>query len=267
MKIQNKYALFLLCKIRYIRNGQNLKSLKIIKDGRFYIYNVGGMHIASEAFNWYLTEAVLAQEVRRVSCRYYTPKPGDTVVDIGAGLGEETCVYTTLVGQLGKVYAIEANPQVYDTLYQVVKLNKFTNVEPYNMAINNITEKVRIDDAPTSYLSSSLNNISKGTVYEVDGIPFKEFCASHAIKEIDLLKVNIEGAERFLKTAFADSRLTIHNVAIACHDFRYAEEGNEFFRTKQLVNDYLNQYGYETWSQQIGIPHIDDWVYGKKLTP
>ncbi|WP_210521272.1 FkbM family methyltransferase [Hymenobacter terricola] len=264
MNIQNKYLLFLICKLRYLRNKQNLKGLKVINNGRFYIYHVGGMHVASEEFNWYLTKEVLAKEVDRVSCRYYTPGPGDTVVDVGAGLGEETSIYASMVGATGTVYSIEANPVVHNVLQQVIALNKLDNVRSFNLAISSAPGTVAIDDAPLSYLSSSLENIVKGTVYEVDGLPFEDFCAATNLATIDLLKVNIEGAERFFNTTFLNSGLVIHNVAISCHDFRFEKEGNEFFKTKQLVTDFLNASGYETWSQQTGQRHIDDWVYGKK---
>jgi FkbM family methyltransferase len=264
MKIKNKYLQFLVCKLGYLRNKQNLKGLKVLDKGRFFIYDVGGMHIASEAFNWYLTKELLAKEVQRVSCHYYQPKAGDTIVDVGAGLGEETAIYAGMAGPTGAVYAIEANPVVYGVLKELISLNKFANVQPFNVAINSVREKVRIDDAPTSYLSSSLNNLNKGAVYEVDGLPFEDFCAEQGITEIDLLKVNIEGAERFFSTAFGRPGLTIHHVAIACHDFRFEEDGNEFFRTKQLVTDYLEAHGYETQSQHSGARYIDDWVYGKK---
>ncbi|MDB5233368.1 MAG: FkbM family methyltransferase [Hymenobacter sp.] len=264
MKIKNKYLQFVVCKLRYLRNKQNLKGLKVLNEGRFFIYNVGGMHIASEAFNWYLTKEILAKEVQRVSCHYYQPKAGDTIVDVGAGLGEETSIYAAMAGPTGAVYAIEANPVIYGVVKKVIALNKFSNVQVFNVAINSAREKVRIDDAPTSYLSSSLNNLTKGTVYEVEGLPFEAFCVEQGITKIDLLKVNIEGAERFFNTAFSQPGLTIHNVAIACHDFRFEEEGNEFFRTKQLVTDYMEANGYETQSQHTGTRYIDDWVYGKK---
>ncbi|MBH8558010.1 FkbM family methyltransferase [Hymenobacter negativus] len=265
MKIRNKQLLFLYCKLRYLRNQQTLKSLKVINEGRFFIYDLGDIRIASESFSWYLTRAHLAKEVKRVSAHYYTPQPGDTVVDVGAGLGEETSIYTDLVGPAGRVYAIEANPAVYQVLRQLIEDSQLRNVKLFNLAINDKPGPVIIDDAPTSYLSSSLNSQSAGTAYEVPGLPFEDFCAAEGIRRIDLLKINIEGAERFFSTVFARPELDIPNVAIACHDFRFEEEGNEFFRTKQLVIDYLQANGYDTWSQETGTRYIDDWVYGRKL--
>ncbi|WP_310392791.1 FkbM family methyltransferase [Hymenobacter sp.] len=264
MKIRNKVILTLICKLGYWRNNLKLESLKVVNRGRFYIYNVNGMHIASEAFNWYLSRPVLEREVKHISCKYYTPSQGDTVIDIGAGLGEEACIYADMVGPAGTVYAIEANPVVYDVLRQVIELNGLSHVRSFNVAISSTSGKVKIDDAPLSYLSSSLDNEVKGVVYEVDGLTLESFCATNDIKNIHLLKVNIEGAERFLSNSFSNEKLLIHNVAISCHDFRFEKEGNEFFRTKQLVVDYLTANDYETWFQQTGVKHIDDWVYGKK---
>ncbi|MDB5271360.1 MAG: FkbM family methyltransferase [Hymenobacter sp.] len=266
MKFQNEYLSFLYCKLWYLRKRQTLKSLKIIDKGRFFIYDLGNIHIASESFSWYLTRAYREKEVQRISAHYYTPQPGDTVVDVGAGLGEETSIYTSLVGPSGQVYAIEANPAVYKVLKQLVEDSQLRNVQLFNIAINDTPGTVVIDDTPVSYLSSSLNSQSAGTAYDVPGMPFEDFCAAQGIRRIDLLKVNIEGAERFFSTAFARPGLDIPNVAISCHDFRFEVEGNEFFRTKQLVTDYLQANGYDTWSQETGTRYIDDWVYGRKVS-
>ncbi|GAA4392727.1 FkbM family methyltransferase [Hymenobacter koreensis] len=261
----NKHLLYWLSKVGYLRNRKTLTNLRVLEKGRFFIYNLEGFHIASEAFNWYLTKDVLEQEVLNVSCRYYRPKPGDTVVDIGAGLGEECSIYSQMVGKSGHVYAIEANPTVFRALSEVTALNHATNVQLFNIAINDKRAKVAIEDAHDSYLSASLDNkASQGVTYQVEGLPFAEFCADHSLRHIDLLKVNIEGAERFMESAFQNPELTIRNVAISCHDFRFVNEGNEFFRTKALVSDFLTKAGYEICSQQTGKGYVDDWVYGRK---
>ncbi|GGG51479.1 hypothetical protein GCM10011378_29620 [Hymenobacter glacieicola] len=264
--VHNKHLLFLICKLGYLSNNISLKKLNIYNNGRFFIYNVDDFNIASESFNWYLHKPLLAQEVANISCKFYQPKPGDVVLDVGAGLGEETSIYADLVAAEGKVYAIEANPIVYQVLQEVIRLNGFTNVILSNIAINEQHEFVSIDDAPDTYLASSLNNINKGTTYEVQGLPLQDFCTTHSIRRIDLLKVNIEGAERFLSKAFERPELDIKHVAISCHDFRYAKEGNKFFRTKAIVSEYLKRNGYVIVSQSTGKDYIDDWVYGTKET-
>ncbi|WP_400193203.1 FkbM family methyltransferase [Hymenobacter sp. B81] len=263
--VKNRHLLYLICKLGYRRNHRNLQDLKIFHQGRFYLYNVEGFGIASEGFNWYLTREHLEQALYAVGCKYYVPRPGDTVVDIGAGLGEESSIIARLVGPQGRVFAIEANPVVYDVLRQVLADNQLGNVSVYNLALSPVREKVVIEDNPANYLGSTLDQASTENLHEVEGWPLQDFCRQQGLRRIDFLKVNIEGAERFLSDFFATTDVVVPHVAIACHDFRFRKEHNEFFRTKELVADYLAANGYQLQFQHTGIDYIDDWVYGTKL--
>ncbi len=57
-------------------------------------------------------------------------KPGDKVLEIGAGSGFVTALLSYLVGKNGKVYAIEINPRLYEFAKKNLKKYPFTkNVE------------------------------------------------------------------------------------------------------------------------------------------
>lgn len=261
---KNKHILHAICKFGYFRNGLKLDQFLIRNNGRFYIYKVNDFFVATESFSWYLNKNILAKNVADISCKFYQPKPGDTIVDIGAGLGEEATIYAEQVGPHGRVYAIEANPAVYAILQELVSLSGFSNVYPFNLALSDQKGSIEIIDTDNSYLSSSFSKGVSGKLYNVPSMPLHQFCSEQHIKQIDLLKVNIEGAERFLRDTFIHSDLLIKNVAISCHDFRYVEAQEDFFRTKQLVTDFLTKSGYTLTSQHTGTAHIDDWVYGTK---
>jgi tRNA G37 N-methylase Trm5 len=64
----------------------------------------------------------------------FTPKEGDTVIDIGAHIGRYTITSSKLVGNTGKVVAIEAGPDTFQILKRNVTLNNLTNVLPLNIA-------------------------------------------------------------------------------------------------------------------------------------
>ncbi|KUG08055.1 FkbM family methyltransferase [Solirubrum puertoriconensis] len=262
--IKIRWLLYWVGKLGYLRNKHALRDLQLLEEGRFWLYNVDGFFIASEGFSWYLTKEYLIDKVNRISCRYYQLRQGNTVVDIGAGLGEESSIYSELVGTAGRIYSIEANPKVYKCLTQVVKHNKLANVTAYNVAVNAANTTVEIEDNPANYLGSTLNGHDKTTSYQVEGVTLETFCQRHNITTIDFLKVNIEGAERFLAGAFQSPTLRIRNVAISCHDFRYPENYNEFFVTKEIVTNYLTAAGYTIQQQHTGEGYIDDWVYGTK---
>ena len=47
---------------------------------------------------------------------HYQPKPGDVILDVGAGRGEDVLAFSREVGGTGRVLAIEAHPVSYRIL-------------------------------------------------------------------------------------------------------------------------------------------------------
>jgi hypothetical protein len=58
----------------------------------------------------------------------YKPKPGDTIVDIGAGVGEEPLTFSRAIGERGKLICVEAHPRTYRCLEKMVRHNGLSNV-------------------------------------------------------------------------------------------------------------------------------------------
>jgi hypothetical protein len=58
----------------------------------------------------------------------YQPRPGDVVIDIGAGVGEETLSFSRAVGPKGKVVCVEAHPRTFRCLQKLVRYNQLVNV-------------------------------------------------------------------------------------------------------------------------------------------
>lgn len=253
-----------ILKILFKKNGLKLSYFKSYKSNRFFIYCVNGIYLASESINWYISLQEFENHCTTTSINFYKPKKGDTVLDIGAGLGEEVVVYSNAVGSSGRVVAVEANPDVCKVLKNIIELNKILNVEVLNIALNPILEVVTINAEVESYLSGSLQRTEASVEgFEVEGINLSEIMKKYKIEVVDLLKVNIEGAERFLadENRF-DIFENIKNIAISCHDFRYRKEGLEFFRTKELISAFFQDRGYQINSQSTGIEYVDDWIYG-----
>ena len=59
-------------------------------------------------------------------------KPGSTVVDVGANIGDLTVPLARAVGETGRVYAIESHPTVFNVLCANLALNGLENVKPIN---------------------------------------------------------------------------------------------------------------------------------------
>ncbi len=68
-------------------------------------------------------------------CYGHLPQPGDLVIDVGAGVGEEAIVFSQLVGPTGRVIAIEAHPGVFGCLEETIRRSGLTNVTALPVAI------------------------------------------------------------------------------------------------------------------------------------
>ena len=80
-------------------------------------------------------------------CEFYRPKAGDVVVDVGAGIGEDSVVFGKLVGSGGRTVAIEAHPATFSALEATVGRSGLTNVVPVQRAIADKDGLLRIGDS------------------------------------------------------------------------------------------------------------------------
>ena len=62
--------------------------------------------------------------------------PGDSAIDLGANIGWYSTVLSRLVGESGKVYAVEPIPETFSLLSAVVKTLGLNNVELFNCAVS-----------------------------------------------------------------------------------------------------------------------------------
>jgi FkbM family methyltransferase len=71
-------------------------------------------------------------------CHGYRPQLGDTVIDIGAGIGDDALAFSRLVGESGRIIAIEAHPRTYRSLVKTIQANRLTNVIAANAAVSDL---------------------------------------------------------------------------------------------------------------------------------
>src|SRR4030095_12023579 len=60
----------------------------------------------------------------------FQPTRGDVIVDVGAGVGEETLPFSRAVGDEGTVFCIEAHPRTFRCLQKLIHYNRLHNVIP-----------------------------------------------------------------------------------------------------------------------------------------
>jgi hypothetical protein len=83
------------------------------------------------------------------------------------------------------------------------------------------------------------------------------------ITHIDLLKVNIEGAEVAALRGLGPLLAKTRYLCIACHDFLADEGGPETLRTKAAVCELLIGHGFDVQTRDDAPdPWTRDCVYG-----
>ena len=121
-------------------------------------------------------------------------KPGNNVIDLGANIGTLTIVSSMIVGNNGRVYSIEAHPQIYQYLLGNIKLNNFfNNIKTYNYAVGEDTKTVVFTD-DNSDDQNQVSTNGKGisiSMIKLDELPIENL-------DIDLLKIDVEGYEKFV---------------------------------------------------------------------
>lgn len=142
----------------------------------------------------------------------FRPIKGDIVVDVGAYLGRYTLTSSNLVGENGKVVAIEGDPSHYEMLNKNLKLNRVSNVTAIDCMVgskdmhlimgsegNYLT--VGLKDIHTNYQEGSYKEFDEtgraqigNTIVNLntlDNLLIKE----HGISEVNWMKIDVEGAE------------------------------------------------------------------------
>lgn len=196
-----------------------------------------------------------------ICCFDYAPRPGDTVVDVGAGIGSETLSLARQVGPAGRVLAVEAHPAVFVCLERTCRLNRLGNVATVACAASDRPGELRLTDLDRHISNTVLD--APGVGVAVPARMLDDLCAEHGIGTIDLLKMNIEGAETAaLRGARRMLRRTRH-VCISCHDFKAVATGIDAMRTKADVCALLRAHGFELRLRADDPrPWARDWVYG-----
>lgn len=147
------------------------------------------------------------------------------VVDLGLNQGEFARGIHEKFGC--SVYGAEPVPELYEAL----RGQKGLVAE--NCAIAAVAGSRTLHLAPgrcASFTSSA--ETERGGTVEVRTVPLADFLARHHVTRVDLLKVDIEGAELEMFAHLPESVLAqIRQITVEFHDFMYPETASEVQKT------------------------------------
>ncbi len=160
-------------------------------------------------------------------------RPNDEVIDVGANIGFFTLIFSTLVGEYGKVYAFEPHPRIYKYLQGNLVLNKVDNVYALNLALGNKSETLKFSDQKDDDSNLVVADDSGITVpaERLDAVGIESVSVS-------LLKIDVEGYEKFVLEGAGHTLQKVQCIYFESIERHFLKFG---YKLGDLLNILINQ--------------------------
>ncbi len=127
---------------------------------------------------------------------------GGTFIDVGSNMGYFSLLASKVVGENGRILAVEPSSRDFTRLVDNININHIENITPYRLAISDKNGKTKLSVAceersslNTLGTSFGFKGIEKVAVEDVDTTTIDELVKKERITSVDVLKVDIEGSE------------------------------------------------------------------------
>lgn len=171
--------------------------------------------------------------------------PNQYIFDVGANIGYLSLHFSNLTGPKGQVFSFEPEMKNFGKLEQNIQINQLSNIKTFKIALSNINSTLKLYHSSDNNLGShSLmhSDLLSNTFEEVPAIRFDDFVKSNDISKIDVIKIDVEGAETEVIEGMYDSIIQFKpNLIIELND-RVQRSRNS---TADLLKEYIcNTFGY-----------------------
>jgi FkbM family methyltransferase len=164
-------------------------------------------------------------------------KPGMVVLDVGAHAGFYTMLASKRVGPAGRVISFEPSPRERERLQMHLRLNRCANVTVEGVALGDAPghgELFVFEGRTTGCNSFHLGSTNGARPVTVPIQTLDEYMVSGALDRVDLVKMDIEGAERSALRG-AEQLFRTRRPVLLCelHEKRTAPWG---YRARDIVD-------------------------------
>ena len=144
---------------------------------------------------------------------------GAVFLDVGAHIGYDTLRASVRIGEGGKVIAFEPNPRTLEQLRANIAASRAANVTVEPIACTDSEQMLTLYDATlqgnsggSSLSRANADQTQTGVVpsYTVRGRPIDHVVAELGLQRVDVVKVDVEGAEYLVLRGLRETLLRFH---------------------------------------------------------
>jgi len=188
--------------------------------------------------------------------KYYTPKPGDIVVDCGAHVGTTVQIFSKLVGDEGIVLAVEPDFRALGMLTHNAGTLNNVKILPYALWNVNGVLPLKYGD-PTAGVGMSSIVYQYPYWHPTRAITLDNLLKKFEIDRVDFIKMDVEGSEMQALEGMEETLKNVKAVAIAA----YHQIDNNKTESHTLVVPFLEKRGFKTHAD---VGHDGVIVYGER---
>lgn len=173
---------------------------------------------------------------------------GGVILDVGAHHGYYSLLAMRKAGPSGMAIAFEPNPNTAARMRENIGLNNASNIRLFEIACTAEEQTLELFEGPdwnvgrSSLASDNAKSGGKlGRKYSVRGRPLDDVVAEVSPQRIDLLKVDVEGAEMTVLKGAAKTLDKYHPYVMIEVDARWLKS---FGTTPEMLDAFLAEHGY-----------------------
>ncbi len=185
---------------------------------------------------------------------FYKIRPDDIILHVGAAIGLDVWYFSQRVGLSGRIIAIEAYPENCKILKENVRLNGWDQVDAVESGVWEKAGTMKMFKYPkfTQHSMHCFPNRRETDIVEVNVDTLDRIISSKNIARIDLLHMNIEGAEIEALKGVADVLIITKRCIISTHT---TDRGS----TMPEVKEILEENGFKVKESTQVKTHLLGW--------
>lgn len=238
--LSSKWKIFEICLLRYLE-GRGSTAMKgyvdllvngmlIETDVRFFIRTLNDFFIFSSLWEEELQNA-------------FAFRKGMNFLDVGAHIGKYSLRAALKVGEDGRVIAVEPDIDNFRLLLKNMEINGVTNCIPLNLAAYHIDAEINLFFGVTPAQHSVKEDFGRGSC-KIQARALDKVLAERRIEHVDLIKVDVEGAEYEVLKGL-ESTLINKNPVLVIEIMK---------RDEARIIEYLGSLGYRPRLLHVFLP-------------